>query len=78
METLRETLLWCTVLNYGLLIYWYLVLLIAHDWIFAMHGKWFHLSRERFDAIHYGGMLLYKLAVTVFNFVPYIVLRFIV
>jgi hypothetical protein len=34
---------------------WFLVFVFAHDWILRIHGKWFRLSREQFDALHYAG-----------------------
>lgn len=40
-----------------------------------MHRRWFELSKERFDAIHYAAMTFFKLSVFVFNLVPYLVLR---
>jgi hypothetical protein len=36
--------------------------------------RWFHLSREQFDAIHYGGMSIYKIGIVLFNLVPFVVL----
>jgi len=74
LETLRETLLWCAVLNYGLLLGWFLLFTVAHDWLHRWHGRWFRLSLERFDAIHYIGMALYKIAIFIFNLVPYLAL----
>jgi hypothetical protein len=71
----RRTLLWCTVINYGVLLVWFLVFLLAHDWMYGFHGQWFHLSREQFDIIHYAGMALYKIGILLFNLVPYIALR---
>lgn len=71
IEILREFLLWCTIINFGLLILWWLMIMFLHDWIYRFHGKWFKLTEERFDAIHYAGMALYKLSIFVFNIVPY-------
>jgi hypothetical protein len=33
------------------------------------------LSVERFDAIHYAGMLFFKICIFLFNIVPYFALR---
>src|SRR5262249_20377381 len=55
MTIIREALLWCTVSNYGVLFLWWLCFLLAHDWMYQFHGRWFHLSVEQFDAMHYGG-----------------------
>jgi len=48
---------------------------VAHDWMYRFHSKWFKISVEKFDAIHYGGMALFKTAVLLFNLVPYLALR---
>ena len=77
IETLRNMLLWCAVINYGLLILWILFFMMAHDWLQRLHGRWFRLPVERYDALNYGGMMLYKLGIILFNLVPYIALRII-
>ena len=40
-----------------------------------MHGKWFKLSDESFDAIYYKTMAYFKVLFVVFNLTPYLVLR---
>ena len=71
----RAFLLWCTVINYGVLLVWWLFFLLAHDWMYGLHGLWFHLPVEQFDALHYAGMALYKIGILLFNLVPYLALR---
>ena len=71
----RKVLLWCAVINYGVLLVWFLFFLLARDWMYGLHSQWFHLSREQFDALHYVGMALYKIGILLFNLVPYITLR---
>jgi hypothetical protein len=39
-----------------------------------MHTRWFKLSVETFDAIHYAGMATYKIGVLLFNLVPLLAL----
>jgi len=65
-----ETLLWCAVINYGVLVWWFLVFLLAHDWLYRLHSRWFHLSREQFDALHCAGMAVFKIGILLFNLVP--------
>ena len=60
IEFTRSFLLWCTVINYGILLVWFLVFAIAHDRMRGFHGRWFRLSDEQFDALHYLGMSIYK------------------
>jgi hypothetical protein len=75
LEMVRKALLWCAVINYGVLLVWFLFFMLAHDWIYQLHGRWFHLSVEQFDALHYAGMALYKIGILLLNLVPYIALR---
>ena len=70
----RNFLLWCTVINYGILLVWFLCFVFAHDGMHRLHGRWFHLSREQFDALHYAGMSVYKIGILLFNLVPFAVL----
>jgi hypothetical protein len=70
----RRFLLWCTVANYAVLIVWFLAFITAGNSLFGMHARLFRLSREQFDAIHYGGMAVYKIGILLFNLVPLIVL----
>jgi hypothetical protein len=74
IEVTRNFLLWCTVLNYIILMVWFSVFVFAHDWIQRSHSRWFHLSSEQFDALHYAGMTIYKIGILLFNLVPFIVL----
>lgn len=75
IETIRMALAWCTVINMGLLLWWYLFFALAHDWTYRLHSKHFSLTVERFDTIHYAGMAAFKLGIFLFNLVPYLALR---
>lgn len=74
VETVKQFLLLCLVINYGVLLCWFLAFRLAHATMFQLHGRWFRLSEERFDAIHYGGMAVYKIGVLLFNLSPYVAL----
>jgi len=74
IEMLRDFLLWSAVINYGLLLWWFLVFIFAHDWMHRFHGRWFSLPVEQFDAIHYTGMAIYKIGIILLNLVPYVAL----
>jgi hypothetical protein len=75
-ENLRTFLGWCTVINLGLLLYWILALVFAHDWVFWVHSSAVEISKESFAEINYAMMGYFKLAVILFNVTPYLVLRF--
>jgi hypothetical protein len=70
IEFARSFLSWCTVINYAVLLVWFLAFVFAHDLMQRIHGKWFHLSRAQFDALHYAGMTIYKVGILLFNLVP--------
>ena len=74
LEALRGMLLWCTIINSGLLAFWCLLMIIPHGWIYRIWGRWFRCSVEQFDAISFAGITLYKLLIFVFNLVPLIAL----
>ena len=75
LEIIRRALAWCLVMNFGLLLWWFLFFMLARDWMFRIHSKWFTFSEEKFDTIHYSGMALFKTAIILFNLVPYLALH---
>ena len=77
-QTLQQLLGWSTLINMGLLLLWFITFRAARDWIYRMHSRWFRLSPERFDAIHYGGMALFKMTIMVFNLVPWLALKIVI
>ena len=77
LEAIRAMLGWCTLINWVFLAVWLLFLQVGHDWVYRMHSRWFSISAEKFDEIHYQAMATYKAAVFLFNFVPYLALRII-
>jgi hypothetical protein len=74
IDLLRNALLWCAVINYGVLLVWFFFFIFAHDWMYRFHGRWFRLSVEQFDTVHYTGMALFKLGIILINLVPFIAL----
>ncbi|MHC4838316.1 MAG: DUF6868 family protein [Planctomycetota bacterium] len=78
LELLRDFLGWCSIINLGLLLWWWGWFALAHEQVYRLHGRWFRIPVECFDAIHYGAMAVFKLGVFLFNVVPYLVLRFLV
>ena len=77
LDTLQAVLGWSSLINFSLLIWWAFFILLAHDWTYKMHSRFFTITKETFDTVHYAGMAFFKLAVLIFNLVPYIALRII-
>jgi hypothetical protein len=67
---IKGVLLWCVCINYGVMLVWFGVFVYAHDWMYRLHARWFKLSVETFDAIHYAGLSIYKIGVILLNVVP--------
>ena len=78
IELAIRFLAWATLINYGLLVCWFLFLVLMPQWIYGMHCRLFKISEQAFYITHYAGIGLYKLLVFIFLLVPYLVLRFII
>ncbi len=71
----RDALLWCTIINFGLCAVWSLLFVSSHAWLHRLASKWFRLSVEQFATINYAGIVLYEIGIFLFNLVPYVALR---
>jgi hypothetical protein len=74
---LREVLLWSAVINYVILFVWFGVFIFAHDFLYRMHTRWFKMSVETFDTVHYAGIAVYKLGILLLNLTPLLALYFV-
>ena len=77
IEEITEFLGWCAIFNIGLLLWWVLFIIFAHDWVYKMHTRWFYLEQQNFDTVHYAGIAFYKLSIILFNIAPYFSLKII-
>lgn len=75
LEVIRDVLGWSGVLSLGMLLFWWLFFVLGHDLMYRMHGRWFKLSVETFDTVHYAGIVFFKVCVFVFIIVPYLAMR---
>lgn len=75
LELVRDVFGWCGVINIGMLLFWWLFIVVGHDFMYRVHSRWFNLSLEKFDAVHYQAILFYKVGVFLFIIVPYLALR---
>lgn len=71
----QQVLLWCAILNYCLLIFWWLIIRSPHKWIYNISGKMFRVSEEQFDSYNLIGIIFYKICTIMFFLVPYIAMR---
>jgi hypothetical protein len=75
VETIRAVLGWASLINIGVLLLWFAFFLGARDWMRSVHGRWFNISADRFDEIHYMMMGFYELTIFVVLLGPYLALR---
>ena len=74
VELARNVLLWCTVINFAFVLVWFLLFVWLHEWLYRRWSTWFRLTAEQFDAINFAGIVVYELAILLFNLTPYIAL----
>jgi hypothetical protein len=74
LEIARSFFLWCSIINYALLLIWALPVMFWRDGVYRLWGRRFRLSLEQFDVMNIGGIALYKMGVILFNVVPCIAL----
>lgn len=72
---LTDFLLYCTLINYVILLIWFFAFKFAKSWMKKLHRQWFNLSDQNFDAIHYSAMAVYKIGILLLNLVPLIALK---
>ena len=70
MNEIKVVLCWSVGFNYAVLFIWFAAFVFAHDWMYRLHSRWFKLSVETFDAIHYAGLSAYKIGILLLNLVP--------
>lgn len=75
-DFLCRFLLWSLAFNYLVLFIWFFVFVFSRHWLYNMHTRWFQMTDATFDAIHYGGMAVYKIGILLFNLAPLVVLYF--
>ena len=69
VEQVREMLLWSAIINYGFVILWAGLYLLARGLLNRV-AHWWRLTPEQFDAFQFGGILLYKMGIWMFFIIP--------
>ncbi len=77
IEMIRAVLGWCSVINIGLLIFSSISLIAIRGVASRIHGKMFNLDEKDLSRAYFQYLAQYKIAIIVFNIVPYFALRII-
>ena len=75
LHMIREVLGWCAVLNAGLLLLAALAVITVGGPVKRIHGALLGLSDEDLSRAYFQYLAQYKLAILIFNAVPYVALR---
>ena len=74
LDTLQTFLGWCLVINYGILVIWWLIYMGARNWVVGLHARMFHIDETVVSAAHFNLMGLFKMLVFVFVLTPWLAL----
>lgn len=72
IETLQSFLMWCTIINVSLMMFWTLCCTFALDWVYRTQRMFFPISKDVFTIVMYSFLAIFKILVVVFNLVPFI------
>ena len=71
---IRDAMMWCSLINLGLLTVMWLIMIKARAWAFRIHSKMFPITEPQFNMAIYSFFGLYKVLIFVFNIIPWVVL----
>ena len=74
IETVREFLGWCSVINIVMLFISSIMLTIMRSWVIKIHAKTTGVSEEELPRIYLEFLGNYKILIIMFNVVPYVAL----
>ena len=74
IEILSSFFLYCTLINFGMMLITVIVLNLFRGTIHKVHAKFWHIKEEEIDSAVYKFMAFYKILTIVFFFVPYLAL----
>ena len=77
LDVLAGVFLRCFVLAVCLLLFSFVFYLLAGDWAYSIHSRWFQLTRHDFDLMYYYVMAFMKIASFLFFLFPYVSIKLI-
>ena len=75
IEMFTELLGWSTVINMAILIFSTLMLIFSESTISTLHSKLFNLNKADLSSAYFHYLANYKIAIFIFNLVPYLALK---
>ncbi len=74
IESIREFMGWCSIINTGVLLLTSVLIIALRDFVSNIHSRLFGLSVADVSKSYFQYLAQYKIAILVFNIVPYFVL----
>ena len=75
LTTITTFLGWCTIINIGILTYSSIMTIVFNAPVKKLHAKMLHISSNKLDEAYFNFLGNYKLAIFIFNLVPYCTLK---
>lgn len=75
IELIVSVLGWCTVINLCILMAAAMLLNFAQGCVVSIHSKLTHVSADKLPTLYFSYLANYKIAILVFNLVPYLALK---
>ncbi len=75
LETVAMVLIRCFWIGFAIVLFWFVIILCASDFVYQVHSTFFTMSETQFDLMHYGGLGLTKLVVFIFFLIPYLAIK---
>ena len=75
LEITARLLIRCFLGGVVFVLLWFVAYVLAGNWIYLVHSRWFSITHEHFALIHYCGMAATKILITIGFLIPYIGLR---
>ena len=67
----------CFVLSICLLLLWFVFYLVAGNWVYTIHSRWFEIDRYSFDMMNYHWMGTVKIVSFLFFLLPFVSIKLI-
>jgi len=74
IQTLTTFFKWCTILNFILMTFAFLIAALGREWAYQIHSKFFPMPRETFTIVLYAFVSLYEFVFFFFVVIPYVTL----
>lgn len=75
IATFTAFLGWCSVINIGILVFSTIIVILLKEPISRLHSKIFKVNQVELPSIYFQYLGNYKIAIIIFNLVPYIALK---